>query len=36
MLLLNGDTIPQLFITVVRHILTCDTHTVQSFIMPKQ
>ncbi|CAI8585452.1 unnamed protein product [Vicia faba] len=33
MLLLNGETIPQLFITVIRHVLTCDDHTVQKLLL---
>ncbi|CAI8585451.1 unnamed protein product [Vicia faba] len=33
MLLLNGKTIPQLFITVTRHVLTCDDHTVQKLLL---
>ncbi|MCI03059.1 coatomer subunit beta-1-like [Trifolium medium] len=26
-MLLNGETIPQLFITVICYVLTCDNHT---------
>ncbi|CAK8574515.1 unnamed protein product [Lathyrus sativus] len=33
MLLLNGETIPQLFITVIRYVLTCDDHTVQKLLL---
>ncbi|GAU28569.1 hypothetical protein TSUD_269090 [Trifolium subterraneum] len=33
MLLLNGETIPQLFITVIRYVLTCNDHTVQKLLL---
>ncbi|KZV24781.1 Coatomer, beta subunit isoform 1 [Dorcoceras hygrometricum] len=33
MLLLNGETLPQLFITIVRYVLPCDDHTVQKLLL---
>ncbi|AES71192.2 adaptin amino-terminal region protein [Medicago truncatula] len=33
MLLLNGETIPQLFITVIHYVLTCVNHTVQKLLL---
>ncbi|WJX42698.1 hypothetical protein P8452_29899 [Trifolium repens] len=33
MLLLNGETIPQLFNTVIRYVFTCDNHTVQKLLL---
>jgi len=31
--LIKGETIPQLFITVIRYTLTCDNHTIQKLIL---
>ncbi|KAK4267700.1 hypothetical protein QN277_024446 [Acacia crassicarpa] len=33
MLLLNGDTIPQLFITIIRYVLPSEDHTVQKLLL---
>ncbi|KAL6527054.1 hypothetical protein OROGR_016144 [Orobanche gracilis] len=33
MLLLNGETLPQLFITIVRYVLPCEDHTVQKLLL---
>ncbi|XAR49801.1 hypothetical protein NMG60_11003943 [Bertholletia excelsa] len=33
MLLLNGETIPQLFITIVRYVLPSDDHTIQKLLL---
>ncbi|KAF5745323.1 Coatomer beta subunit isoform 1 [Tripterygium wilfordii] len=33
MLLLNGETLPQLFITIVRYVLPSDDHTVQKLLL---
>ena len=33
MCLLNGETLPQLFITVVRYVLPSDDHTVQKLLL---
>ncbi|CAI9097606.1 OLC1v1034077C1 [Oldenlandia corymbosa var. corymbosa] len=33
MLLLNGETLPQLFITVVRYVLPSEDHTVQKLLL---
>ncbi|XP_059641322.1 coatomer subunit beta-1-like [Cornus florida] len=33
MLLLNGETIPQLFITKVRYVLPSDDHTIQKLLL---
>ncbi|KAL0358774.1 UNVERIFIED_CONTAM: Coatomer subunit beta-1 [Sesamum angustifolium] len=33
MLLLNGDTLPQLFITIVRYVLPSEDHTIQKLLL---
>ncbi|KAJ3681868.1 hypothetical protein LUZ60_014441 [Juncus effusus] len=33
MLLLNGETLPQLFITIVRYVLPSEDHTVQKLLL---
>ncbi|XP_028772025.1 coatomer subunit beta-1 [Neltuma alba] len=33
MLLLNGETIPQLFITIIRYVLPSEDHTVQKLLL---
>ncbi|KAH9625345.1 hypothetical protein KSS87_022743 [Heliosperma pusillum] len=33
MLLLNGETIPQLFITIIRYVLTSEDHTIQKLLL---
>ncbi|XP_050101891.1 coatomer subunit beta-1-like [Malus sylvestris] len=33
MLLLNGDTIPHLFITIIRYVLPSEDHTVQKLLL---
>ncbi|KAL8138509.1 hypothetical protein V2J09_004510 [Rumex salicifolius] len=33
MLLLNGETIPQLFITIVRYVLPSEDHTIQKLLL---
>ncbi|XP_073033410.1 coatomer subunit beta-1-like [Primulina eburnea] len=33
MLLLNGESLPQLFITIVRYVLPSDDHTVQKLLL---
>ncbi|CAN8301610.1 unnamed protein product [Cochlearia groenlandica] len=33
MLLLNGETLPQLFITIIRYVLTSEDHTVQKLLL---
>ncbi|KAK4756477.1 hypothetical protein SAY87_006604 [Trapa incisa] len=33
MLLLNGETIPQLFITIIRYVLPSENHTVQKLLL---
>ncbi|KAI3763408.1 hypothetical protein L1987_53866 [Smallanthus sonchifolius] len=33
MLLLNGETLPQLFITIVRYVLPSENHTVQKLLL---
>ncbi|XAR63849.1 hypothetical protein NMG60_11023969 [Bertholletia excelsa] len=33
MLLLNGETIPQLFITVIRYVLPSEDHTIQKLLL---
>ncbi|KAF0895802.1 hypothetical protein E2562_016535 [Oryza meyeriana var. granulata] len=33
MLLLNGETLPQLFITVVRYVLPSEDHTIQKLLL---
>lgn len=33
MLLLNGETIPQLFITIIRYVLPSDDHTIQKLLL---
>ncbi|RRT39076.1 hypothetical protein B296_00048008 [Ensete ventricosum] len=33
MLLLNGETLPQIFITIVRYVLPSDDHTVQKLLL---
>ena len=33
MVLLNGETLPQLFITIVRYVIPCDDHTVQKLLL---
>ncbi|XP_057788827.1 coatomer subunit beta-1-like [Salvia miltiorrhiza] len=33
MLLLNGENLPQLFITIVRYVLPCEDHTVQKLLL---
>ncbi|PRQ51936.1 putative coatomer beta subunit (COPB1), coatomer beta subunit, appendage platform protein [Rosa chinensis] len=33
MILLNGDTIPQLFITIIRYVLPSEDHTVQKLLL---
>ncbi|CAL9243919.1 unnamed protein product [Arabidopsis halleri] len=33
MLLLNGETLPQLFITIIRYVLTTEDHTVQKLLL---
>ena len=33
MLLLNGETIPQLFITIVRYVLQSEDHTIQKLLL---
>ncbi|TYI80143.1 hypothetical protein E1A91_D05G069300v1 [Gossypium mustelinum] len=33
MLLLNGETLPQLFITIVRYVLPSEDHTVQNLLL---
>jgi coatomer subunit beta len=31
--LINGETIPQLLVTVIRYTLTCDNHTIHKLIL---
>lgn len=33
MLLLNGETIPQLFITIIRYVLPSEDHTIQKLLL---
>ncbi|KAL8515176.1 hypothetical protein ACS0TY_014039 [Phlomoides rotata] len=33
MLLLNGETLPQMFITIVRYVLPSEDHTVQKLLL---
>lgn len=33
LLLLNGETIPQLFITIIRYVLTSEDHTIQKLLL---
>lgn len=33
MLLLNGETLPQLFITIVRYVLSSEDHTIQKLLL---
>ncbi|KAF8102623.1 hypothetical protein N665_0198s0317 [Sinapis alba] len=33
MLLLNGETLPHLFITIIRYVLTSEDHTVQKLLL---
>nr|CAD1844874.1 unnamed protein product [Ananas comosus var. bracteatus] len=33
MLLLNGETLPQLFITIVRYVLPSEDHTIQKLLL---
>ncbi|KAL1217444.1 Coatomer subunit beta-1 [Cardamine amara subsp. amara] len=33
MLLLNGETLPQLFITIIRYVLTSEDHTIQKLLL---
>ncbi|KAH9297610.1 hypothetical protein KI387_029292, partial [Taxus chinensis] len=33
MLLLNGDTLPQIFITIVRYVLPSEDHTIQKLLL---
>ncbi|XP_010262333.1 PREDICTED: coatomer subunit beta-1-like [Nelumbo nucifera] len=33
MLLLNGETIPQLFITIIRYVLPTDDHTIRKLLL---
>ncbi|XP_010483206.1 PREDICTED: coatomer subunit beta-1 [Camelina sativa] len=33
MLLLNGETLPQLFITIIRYVLTSQDHTIQKLLI---
>ncbi|XP_010451794.1 PREDICTED: coatomer subunit beta-1 [Camelina sativa] len=33
MLLLNGETLPQLFITIIRYVLTSPDHTIQKLLI---
>lgn len=33
MMLLNGETLPQLFITIIRYVLTSEDHTIQKLLL---